>query len=407
MTQNLEERLARDKKELCAVLHRVDWSGDVDPLGLPVSFWGNTAIDFMNPAERDVMLSSMFRYSLRRALKVMPLYERAGAYAHFDPGSIQSLNDVVTLPLLVKDGNDEKGVVGFRESVQREPLILMPKDVSSAFAFKSGGTKGLATPTFMTKTDLEIEAQSLGKRSFLAGGLEQGDVLYNCYNPAHKGGQLIALAANLVGVKMVITRRPEDDVSQCVRDMKAYGCTAIAAVQPPVTDAQSDAVKKGDGATFLNLYREGRSLFGKQIKTAFVTGYGLPGELIELAKRCGFALFTAWGASEAIVGATSTVVGPKSRKCEYNQQHLVFGPHYLGLAKRVGAHLEPIERGEDGLLLLSTIAREGTLYFNYAIGDKATYIGSDCACARTTPVVANIRRVDNPREIAGVGCRND
>ena len=148
-------------------------------------------------------------------------------------------------------------------------------------------------------------------------------------------------------------------------------------------------------------------MFGKQVKTAFVTGYSLPSEIIELSKRIGISLFTAWGASEAIVGSTSTSVGPASRLCQYNQQHLVIGPHYLGIAKRIGDRLEPVQEGEDGLLLVNTIAREGTLYFNYAIGDKATYLGSDCSCGRTTPVVSNIRRVDNPHEIAGIGCRND
>jgi hypothetical protein len=64
----------------------------------------------------------------------------------------------------------------------------------------------------------------------------------------------------------------------------------------------------------------------------------------------------------------------------------------------------PAQVGEEGLLLVNTIARDGTIFINYAIGDKARVIATSCPCGRTTPIIGEIRREDNPTELAG-GCR--
>lgn len=399
------EQLQHDSMELRRVFHAHDWEKDINPLSLPPSFWGNLALDFMDPNERDLMLASMFRFSLRRALQQMPVYATEH-HAKLDLSQIRKLADVVRIPLLLKDGNSQAGLAGFREKAQELPEILLPQDVHSAHVYKSGGTRGASTPTYITDTDLMIEAYSLARRSFLAGGMRPQERLYSCYNPTHKGGELIKRAGALLGKKTVLLKRPEDDIIQCVRDIKSHKITTIAAVQPPLHDG-SQQIKKG--TSFMNLFEADHSLFGSQgqIKKAFITGYQLPQEIINLAEDIGLSLFTAWGATEAIVGATSTTDGPPTRLCRHNNQHLVLGPHVLAVAKIVNERLKLAEEDEDGIVLVNTIAREGTLYFNYAIGDMAHVVSKSCPCGRTTPVVSNIRRIDNPAEVFGVGCRYD
>ncbi|MBI4017085.1 MAG: AMP-binding protein [Candidatus Aenigmarchaeota archaeon] len=403
-----ECQLQQDAVVLEEVFDSRDWDTDVDPLSLPHSFWGNIALDFMDSKQRDVMLSSFFRYSLRRGLKVMPLYASA-QYAKLDPFCVRKLSDFVRVPLLLKDGNLTAGLAGFREKSHEVPEILLPADVRSSHVYKSGGTKGLSTPTYITDADLVIEAYSLARRSFLAGGMRPQERLYSCYNPTHKGGELIKRAGALIGKKTVLLKRPEDDIVQCIRDLRAHKITTIAAVQPPVSSGSDSFQQIKKGTSFLNLFEADHSLFGAQgqVKKAFVTGYQLPQEIIALAEDVGLSLFTAWGATEAIVGATSTVTGPPTRLCKFNAQHLVVGPHFLAVAKIVDERLKPAEEGEDGIVLVNTLAREGTLYFNYAIGDMAHVLSKSCPCGRTTPVVSNIRRIDNPAEVFGVGCRYD
>jgi len=359
----------------------------------------------MPAQDREVMLSSFLRWSIHRAFTTMPLY-RHNRYSSYDVAGVHQLGDILTAPLLVKDGHAQAELPGFRDSAQEDPELLRPHDIHSAHVYKSGGTKGASTPTYITDNDLSIEAYSLARRSFLSGGMRAHERLYSCYNPTHKGGELIKRAGMILGKRTVFVKRPEDDVAQIVRDLKAHKITTIAAVQPPLHQ-NSQTTKKG--TSFLNIFKTDHTLFGSegQVQKAFVTGYALPDELIRLANDIGLSLFTAWGSTEAIVGATSTIGGPESRVCKHNNQHLVLGPHALMVAKIADGKLVPAKEGEEGILLVNTIAREGTLYFNYAIGDVATLVATSCPCGRTTPVIGNIRRIDNPAEIFSMGCRLD
>jgi len=404
-------RLDHDKETFRSLVELFDFSTDINPLSLPTKIWGNVYWEFMNPQQRDRILSSLFRFTLQRGMKKMPIYQKSASYSTIQPHNIHSLRDLCSLPVLLKDGDGAAGVTGFRSSIRNDPHVLRPTDITSSVPYDSGGTKGVPTPTHITYTDMQIEAQALAFRCFLPGGFTKGASLYNFYNPTHKGGRLIEEAARLIGKNHILTKRPEDDLDACIGKIKAYKTDIIAAVQPPLTpDANGAQSKKGGGVSFINLIGSDHSLFGRKnigsiVQRAFVTGFQLPEPLIELAKEMDIDLFTTWGASEALPGATSTVLGPKTRTCQYNNQHLIMGPHLLSVVRFENGALVPAKVGETGVVLVTTIAREGTLFFNYAIGDKATVIADCCDCGRTTPIIGDIKRVDDPREMIDGGCR--
>ena len=62
--------------------------------------------------------------------------------------------------------------------------------------------------------------------------------------------------------------------------------------------------------------------------------------------------------------------------------------------------------GETGLLVYTTIAREGTIYLRYAPGDAATVLKyeGECDCGIKSSVISNISRIDNPNDIISTGC---
>src|SRR3989338_5227812 len=402
-----QKRLEHDKHYFHQLMEMFDFSADINPLSLPVKIWGNIYWEFMDSHERDRILSSLFRFTLRRGIKTMPIYLNSSNYASVNPSHIHSLRDLCTLPVLLKDGDPSAGVHGFRSLSRHDPHVLRPTDVSSSVPYDSGGTKGIPTPTHITPLDMKIEAHALAYRCFLPGGFHKGASAYNFYNPTHKGGRLIDDAAKLIGKNHIQTRRPEDDIEACIAKIKAYKTNIIAAVQPPLTpDANT---KKGGGVSFINLVGHDHTVFGRKnngiVQRAFVTGFQLPEPLIELASEMDIDLFTTWGASEALPGATSTVLGPKTRTCQYNNQHLIMGPHLLSVVRFENGALVPAKVGETGVVLVTTIAREGTLFFNYAIGDKATVIADCCDCGRTTPIIGDIKRVNDPREMIDGGCR--
>ena len=408
LQQEFDLRLRRDKDSFHTVFDSLDLSNGMNPLALPLDIWGNVYWEFMDAALRDRILSSMLRYSLARGIKTMPVYQRSEAYASVKPSDIQSLSDLNKLPVLLKDGDVSQGVDGFRKHAQLDPHMLRPVDVTSSVPYDSGGAKGMPTPTHITPLDMEIEGRALAYRCFLPGGLHSGVSLYNFYNPTHKGGRLIEEAAQLIGKNHIVMKRPEDDLAICMAKIKVYDTRIVAAVQPPLTSDSNG--KKGGGVSFLNLFGADHTVFGRKhngsiVHRAFITGFQLPEPVITLSQEFGMDLFPPWGASEALPGATSTVLGPKTRTCQYNNQHLIMGPHLLSVVTIKDGVLVPAKVGETGIVLVTTIARQGTLFFNYAIGDKATVIATACDCGRTTPIIGNIHRVDNPSEIIEGGCR--
>ena len=99
---------------------------------------------------------------------------------------------------------------------------------------------------------------------------------------------------------------------------------------------------------------------------------------------------------------TNITVNKLSEFCKINRS----------LASRILSDMEedgiivPVKKGETGLLVYTTIAREGTIYIRYAPGDEATLIKneSECTCGIKTEIISDIKRIDSPNDIISTGC---
>ncbi len=367
--------------------------------------WCTTEWDFMEPEKRDLVLSKILIEVIKRAKKES-LYKKA--YEKINMKELEKEKSateiLLQLPVLFKD-NTSFGAKGFRETIKTNPYILKHGDKFIATEiFKSGGTKGIPTPTFITKRDLEIESKALGFRCFVPGGFKEKDILFTTYNPSHKGGREIQEAATHIGMDAIV-KRPEDNLQDIIEIIKTYKANCIATVQPPINE--EDEAQKGAGVNFLNLFKEDHELFGKdgQIKKAFITGFKVPDSVINLAKEIGLQLFTTYGCSEFIPLATSTT--QEKTKCHFNDQHILYGPHMTIVVKTEDKELIPVKKGERGMVLITTlgISNGRTIFLNYAIGDTAIFHDNQCGCGRTTPIITDISRTDNPDEILSGGCR--
>lgn len=389
------------------LLASADKADKINPAEINPSVWAEKKWDFLNGKVRSQVLSKILLSVIEQAKKE-DLYKKA--YKDINNNIIKNMDNIeemlLELPVLFKD-NTSFGATGFRSLIQQNPHIMKHGDQNTATEiFKSGGTLGLPTPTFITEKDLELESLALGHRTFLPGGFEKGDKLYTTYNPAHKGGREIQLAALKIGME-VTSKRPEDDLKNALKIIKSYKINAIATVQPAISE--DDNTQKGAGITFLNLFKEEHDLFGKhgQIKKAFITGFKIPESVIALAESIDLDLFTTYGCSEFIPLANSTNEKKIGKKCNFNDQHLLYGPHVVMVVKQEDNQLVPVKKGEKGIVIVTTLGINPgrTIYLNYAIGDTAVLKEEKCECGRTTPIIGDIGRTDNPTEILGGGCR--
>ncbi len=158
------------------------------------------------------------RLTVKRAYEYVPLYRKRMKEAGISPEDIKSLEDIRRLPFTFKD------------DLRREyPFGLLAVPLSEVLeVHASSGTTGRPTVVAYTRRDLENWAELMA-RTFAAGGLARGDVLYSTLNYHWFTGGLgfhygaMRLGATIVPAGPGYTRRHV----QMIRDL---GATALAAV---------------------------------------------------------------------------------------------------------------------------------------------------------------------------------
>jgi phenylacetate-CoA ligase len=365
------------------------------------------------------MMVPFLRQQIRRARRTMP-----GIYGHrlddIDPDEICTMEDWQRLPVLMKDADPEQGGSGFREAAMADPRLMKPTDLQvPVMTFLSGGTSGKASPTFVTSTDRAREIQAW-RRGHAYHGLMPGDTALYTYNTTHKGGQWMQESLLLHGVTTLL-RRPEEDPEAVLENLRDYGVNILFTVQQPVEVIESQTKAAGINLhTLVMASLENPQYRGllvpdragnRQVDFIFLGGFEIVPYALELAQEyLGNApVATLLGSSEAIPQACSTnpTLTPGGL-CHFNNLHLLQAPHYLEVAAYQDGQWRPVRKGEEGVLLYTSWARDGTIWIRYAPGDLATKLldENECPCGLYSPVIGSVRRA-NPKERADLfvsGC---
>lgn len=370
------------------------------PLDIPLYIFGNLEWDQLSENDIGNVLFPFIKHQLLRAKYSMDIYKEA--YKDINLDEIKNMDDFhQKIPFLVKDSTMLNK--GFREKVKITPYCLKPTDINKPmYTYKSGGTKGVATPTFNTKEDLIREAYSF-TRAFRYEGLKQKDIALCTYNPTHKGGEVLKEALNLSGIDF-IPRRTNETPKDIIQMIKNYKINILMTTQGPLDKEEKEG--KGGGIDLFSLINEDQDLIQKNIKIVWLGGYKLIDDVIEWAKTYKINLVNAYGACEAMALGTSSSITNNNFLCQYNNIHLLQGPQYIEVVRYENNKLIQCKKGETGMLAYTTVAREGTIYIRYLIGDQATIIAdeNECPCGIRSKIISNIQRIDNPEDIINCGC---
>lgn len=365
------------------------------PLDIPVEMWGDMSWELLDTKEIEEILLPFLNFSFKRAKTTMSVYNNI--YKKNKINSFEEFNDI---PILVKDSTNLN--VGFRKKINKNPFILLPKDVKKSYQiYKSGGTKGIATPTFITQLDREIESYGFS-RGFKYSNFDENDIVLSTYNPTHKGGEEAKEAILKLGAKY-IPKRLTDTAEDLIKTIEDYNVNALITAQGPIS--YDDKTKKGSGINLLELIKTDNDVILEKIDKVVLGGYSIIEEVINWADAYKKQITSLLGSSEAIPQAGSTSI-IKNNICKLNNLHLFNGPHYIEVLKEENGSLVPVKTGETGLLVYTTIAREGTVYIRYAPGDQAKLLKDhgECNCGLKSKVISEIKRIDSPNEIISTGC---
>ena len=372
---------------------------------IPPSSFSWHAWDLIPPERLFDLILPFLRSQLARACRSLPeIY--ASTFAGSNPVALHNQADWQRVPILVKDDLPAHGLRGFRSAVMRDPFVLRPNDLRTSTAtFGSGGSFGPHTPTFVTLADRNREI-SAWRRGHDLHGLTPGDRALYTYNTTHKGGQWMQESLWAHGIDVHL-RRPEEDAAHVLENIAVYNINALFTVQQPKA-----ALQLQNKAAGINLHSliaaslEEPRFHGlllpddqghRQIQFIFLGGFEIVPYAMELVEGYldSVPVATLLGSSEAIPQACSTnpTLTPGAA-CHHNNLHLLQGPHFVEVVKPDNDAWIPVEKGEQGLLVYTSWARDGTLWIRYSPGDLATreLDAGECPCGLQSPVISNVHR---------------
>ena len=371
-------------------------NGNIDPDTLPYDTWSMVGWDYLDFNQSEAILVNMWKHTFRDALKSIPFYKDNPVYSTDSENKLKTIEriaDIINIfPIITKDQ-----IRSFEEFSTFFPYCC------GGVVYRTTGTTGAPTPFKINSGQHEIEAHRQAA-IFKYAGMGSHTVLLNCYDSSSHGGRAINQAVEVLGGS-AIPRKTGENAEQLVNIIEKYNVNSIAVVQPPLENESSK------GVTFMSLYEKKPQLFGEKglIKLAFITGFQVPEEILKQCNTIGLDVFTVLGSSEGGIPqsySTPLRLLPDNSACYGNSQHLSLVPYHISMVKYDGKKYIPVKAGEDGLIVLNSIAANGSsININYSPGDIATVIKNhgECACSRTSMVIGNIRRADADSSL-GVGC---
>lgn len=307
------------------------------------------------------------------AYESVPFYREKLDEAGVSPQDIQSIDDITKLPMTTKED--------FRDEYPDGLFAVDDEEVARIHA--SSGTTG--KPKIVSYTDDDLDNWSeVVARSLAASGTEPGDTVQNAYGYGlftgglglHDGAE--ELGATVIPIGSGQTQRQVELMTDLESDV--FTCTPSYALYLAET-----AEEMGHDPSDLPI---STIIFGAEPCTDPMRA--------EIEDRLGVDGIDVYGLSE--------IIGPGvSCECHEAQDGLhIWEDHFY--PEVIDPHTkEPVEEGEEGELVLTTLTKEALPVFRYRTGDLTTLNYDECACGRTMVRMDNVTgRTDDLLIVRGV-----
>lgn len=330
------------------------------------------AMDFV---PRDVLRAvqlERLKKTVRRAYTYVPFYRRKFDELGIVPEDIRSLEDIVRLPMTVK--NDLRDNYPFG-------LFARPmEDIVRLHA--SSGTTGKPIVVAYTKSDLETWSEVM-LRTFAAVGLNENDIIQNSYGYGlFTGGLGAHYGAERLGATVIPTSGGNTD--RQIMILRDFAVTAICCTPSYFLHLAERAAELGVEMRSLPL-RAG--VFGAEPWSETMRR--------RIEDETGIKAYDIYGLSE--------IIGPGVAAEDVTQDGLyIFEDHFYPeiVNPRTG---DPVPEGEAGELVLTTLSKQAMPMIRYRTRDITRFITEPSPSGRTVRRIARIsHRSDDMFIIRGV-----
>lgn len=310
---------------------------------------------------------------------VKKVYENVDFYKKkFDelgikPEDIQTIDDITKLPFTIKKD--------FRDTY---PYGLFAEPLENINRIHgSSGTSGKPTIVGYTKNDLKNWGLIVARAIVAAGG-KKSDVFHNAYGYGlFTGGLGLHQGAEELGVITVpISGGNTDRQITLINDLKPRGICGTPSYILSIVEKMEDM---GIDPRETNLEY---GIFGAEVWSEEMRD--------TLEKKLNIKAVDIYGLSE--------IMGPGvAVECheEQNGLHIAEDHFYVEVIDK--DTLQPVEDGESGELVFTSLQKEALPIIRYRTGDIASINREQCKCGRTTTRMSRIKgRTDDMIIIRGV-----
>ena len=313
-------------------------------------------------------LKSIVRYVYDHSSFYRQKFKEAGV----EPGDIRSLADITKLPFTKK--------VDLRDNY---PTGMFSAPKSQVVRYHvSSGTTGKPTVVGYTRGDIETWSESLA-RALTSIGLGRDDTVQVAYGYGlFTGGLGLHYGAERIGAAVLPVGTGSTE--RQIELMQDLGTTAIACTPSYFLHIMEVAEKMG--ISIRNDTRLKVGIFGAE-----------PWSL-ETRKR----IEDVTGINAYDIYGTSEISGPLFTECHVKKGIHVWGDMFLTevIDPKTG---EPVEDGEQGELVFTTLHKFALPLIRYRIGDLTIMNSETCECGRTHPRIMRILgRTDDMLIIRGI-----
>jgi len=332
----------------------------------------NPNLELLGREELEALQLERLKGTLERCTR-SPFYQAWFHDAGFEPGGIESLEDIRSLPCMDKDT--------LRGGDPTRFLTVSLDDVVRIHS--SSGTTGQATVIFHTARDIEAWAELVARCMYMAG-VRRSDVFQNMMGYGlFTGGLGFHYAAEKIGA-MVIPAGSGNSKRQ-IQLMRDFHTTVVHIIP-------SYALYLLE--VFGELGIDPRD--GTDLRIAFIGAEPhTEGLRRRLEEAYGVSAYNSYGLSE--------MCGPGvAFECPEQEGMHVWEDSFL-MEVVDPLTLEPIEEGEEGELVFTSLNREGMPLLRYRTRDLASVYRDDCPCGRVHRRISRIKgRSDDMFIVKGV-----
>ena len=334
-------------------------------------YW-NEASECCNRQDLERLQLERLQALVDRLYHQVPFYRSRLEEAGVRPGTIRSLEDLPRIPFTTKADLRDNYPFG---------LFAVPMDEIIRI-HASTGTTGKPTVVGYTRNDIDIWSEVMA-RTLVSAGAHRGDIIQVAYGyglftgglGAHYGAEKIGAA--VVPVSTGNTRRQ-------ITLLKDFGTTVLCSTPSYALYLAEAAEERGVHARDLPL-RVG--VFGAEPWTDNLRR--------EIEKKLHVSAIDIYGLSE--------IIGPGvAAECREKKGLHMMEDHFLPEIVDPATG-EPLEDGQPGELVVTTLTKEGIPLLRYRIRDITRLNRAPCACGRTTVRMERITgRSDDMLIIRGV-----